>query len=87
MCWYLKVFTGENLQVFQSDPSCFQQHLDEVLTRIDFRKILFSVGHRLLNSVICRFWKSIRKQKIYASLNVVVHSFFFLQSIQSAWKV
>ena len=36
---------------------------DEILSRIDFRKILFSVGHWLLNSVICGFGKSIRKQK------------------------
>ena len=77
MCWYLIVFTGENLQVFQSDPSCFQQPLDEILSRIDFRKILFSVGHWLLNSVICGFWKSIRKQRFYSSLNVVVHYFFY----------
>ena len=41
MCWYLTVFTGENLQVFQSDPSCLQPPLDEILSRIDFRKILF----------------------------------------------
>ena len=77
MCWYLKVFTGDNLQVFQSDPSCFQQPVDEILSRIYFRKILFSVGHWLLNSVICGFWKSIRKQKNYTSLNVVVHYFFY----------
>ena len=55
----LTVFTGENLQVFQSDLSCFQPPLDEILSRIDFRKILFSVRHWLLNSVICGFWKSI----------------------------
>ena len=59
MCWYLTVFTGENLQVFLSDPSCFQQLLDEILSQMDFGKILFSVGHWLLNSVICGFWKSI----------------------------
>ena len=74
---YLTVFTGENLQVFLSDPSCFQQPLDEILSRIDFRKILFSVGHWLLNGVICGFRKSIRKQRIYTSLNGVVHYFFY----------
>ena len=52
---YLTVFTGENLQVFQSDPSCFQQPLNEILSRIDFRRILLSVGHWLLNSVINAF--------------------------------
>ena len=76
MCWYLTVFTSENLQVLQSDPSCCQQPLDEILSRIDFRTILFSVGHWLLNSVICVFWESIRKQIFYTSLNVVVHYFF-----------
>ena len=44
MCWYLTVFPGENLQVFQSDPSCFQQSLDEILSRIDFQKMLFLPG-------------------------------------------
>ena len=73
MCWYL----SENLQVFQSDPSCFQQPLGEILSQIDFRKILFSTGHWLLNSVICGFWKSIRKQRFYTSLIVVVHYFFY----------
>ena len=78
MCWYLSVFTGENLQVFQSDPSCFQRPLDEILSRKDFRKILFSVRHDwLLNSVICGFWKSIRKQTFYISLNVLAHNFFY----------
>ena len=77
MCWYLTVFTGENLQVFQSDPSCFQQPLDEILSQINFRKILCSVGHWLLNSVICGFWKLIRKQRFYTSLNAVVHYFFY----------
>ena len=79
MCWYLTVFTSENLQVLQSDPFCFKQPLDEILSQIDFRKTMFSVGHPLLNSVICGFWKSIRKQRFYTSLNVVVH-YFFLQS-------
>ena len=82
MCWYLTVFTSENLQVFQSDPSCFQQTLDENLSRIDFRKILFSVGHWLLNSVICGFWKSIRKQRFYTLLNAVVHYFFYRVYVQ-----
>ena len=72
MCWYLAVFTGENLQVFQSDPSCFKTPLDEILSQIDFRKILFSARHWLLNSVVCSFWKSIKKQRFYTSLNVVV---------------
>ena len=76
MRWYRTVFTGENLQVFQSHPSCFQQPLDEILSRIDFRKILFSVRHWLLNRVICSFWKSIRKQRFYSLLNVMVHYFF-----------
>ena len=77
MHWYLIVFTGENLLVFQSDPSCFQQALDEIQSRIDFRKILFSVGHFLLNSVICGFWKLIRKHIFYTLLNVLVHFFFY----------
>ena len=77
MCWYLTVFTGEKLQVFLSDPFCFQQPLDEILSQTDFRKMLFSVEHWLLNSVICGFWKSIRKQRFNTSLNVVVHNFFY----------
>ena len=83
---YLTFFTGENLQVFQSDPSCFQQPLDEILSRIDFRKILCSVGHWLLNSMIFGFWKSIRKQRFYTSLNVVVHYFFYrVYKICNVW--
>ena len=77
MCWYLTVFTSENWQVLQSGPSFIQQPLNEILSRIDIQKILFSVGHWLLNSVICVFWKSIRKQIFYTSLNVVVHYFFY----------
>ena len=77
MSWYLTVFTGENLQVFQRDPFCFQPPLDEILSRIDFRKILFSVRHWLLNIVICGFWKSIKKQRFYKLLNVMVHYFFY----------
>ena len=77
MCCYLTVFTSENLQVLQSDAFCFQQPLDEILSRIDFRKILFSVGYWLLNSVICDFWKSIRKQIFNTSLNGVVHYFLY----------
>ena len=76
MCWYLTVFHGENLQVFQSDPSCFQQPLDEILSRIDFRKMLFSAGHWLLNSVICGFGNRL-ENKDFTSLNVVVHYFFY----------
>ena len=70
------LYLHENLQVFQSDLFCFQQPLDEILSRINLRKILFSIGHRLLNSVICGFWKSIRKQRFYTSFNVMVHYFF-----------
>ena len=55
MCWYLTIFTSENLQVLQSDPSCFQQPLDEILSRIDFQKYCFLSGIGLLNSVICVF--------------------------------
>ena len=55
MCWYLTVLTGEILQNFQSDPSCFQQPLDEILSQIDFLKKYCSIGHWLLNSVICVF--------------------------------
>ena len=77
MCWYLTVLTGENLQVFQSDPARFQQPLDKILSRIDFRKILVSVAHWFMSSVICGFGKSIRKQRYYTSLNVVVHYFFY----------
>ena len=77
VCWYLTVFTSEILQVLQSDPSRFQQPLEEILSRIDLRKIMFSVGHWLLKSVICVFWKSIKKQIFNISLNVVVHYFFY----------
>ena len=79
MSWSLAVFTGMNLQVFQSDPSCFQKPLEEILSLLDFRKYFFSVGHWLLKTVTCGFGKSIRKQRFYTSLNVVVH--YFLQSI------
>ena len=38
---------------------------------------LSSVGHWLLNSMICGLRKSIRKQKNYKSLNIMVHYFFY----------
>ena len=34
-CWYLTAFTCDDLHVFQSDPSCFQQPLDTFLSLID----------------------------------------------------
>ena len=30
--WYLTVFTFEDLHVFQSEPSCFQKPVDEILS-------------------------------------------------------
>ena len=73
MCWYLKVFTSENLQVFHRDHSCFQQPLDEILSRIDFLKNTVFCRALVAGQCDMRFLEIDQKTKI---LNVVVHYFF-----------
>ena len=70
-CWYLTAYTCDDLHVFQTDPSCLQQPLDKFLSLIDvFRQAVVA------EQCDMRFFKSIRKQRFYTSLNVVVHYFF-----------
>ena len=82
MCSYLSVFTCEDLHVFQSDPSRFQQPLDKFFHELIFEKNTVFIWEVIVNSVIVKsecdkqFLKFNPQKNYYTSLKFMVHYFF-----------